>query len=734
MSLFEATAANYRALHDATRWIDRAPDETLAQIRLKEELYHKLANDPEYIKARLLADAWCAAFVWEKISPRPDADAEGLGVRVPPMTDLLYRRMEENPLAENLRPVRQYIVELTQRYQFFHWHVAFPDVFTVPDDSQDAENEQTGWEGGFDCVLGNPPWEHTEIKEKEWFAERAPEIASAVGAKRKQLIANLHNTDPDLFDAFAAEKRAADGFSHFVRTSSNYPLTGRGRINTYPLFTEESRHIINDYGRIGIIVPSGIATDDTTKFLFQDLMETQSLVSLYSFENEEFLFAGIHHAFKFCLLTMSGFDAQVESAKFVFYARQVPHLNEDWRRFTLSVRDINLINPNTGTTAIFRSVYDAEITKAIYQRVPILLREEPLENPWNITFKQGLYNMTSDSHLFRTHAELNSEGYTLYGNHFLLNDMQYLPLYEAKMIRQFDHRFSTYQDATESNLNSGILPQIEDEKKRDAFCLPMPRYWVSKNDILERLQKNTFVSFRRISSTTNERTFIATLMNLTAAGDSVFLMLSDQKVSLLMCITANLSAFTFDFVVRQKMGGSNLSFFIVEQLPVIPPHTYTAELLDFIVPRVLELTYTAWDLQPFAQDVGYHGAPFIWDEERRFLMRCELDALYFHLYQIQRDDVDYIMETFPIVKRKDIAATADGTHPLAMRERGPGGEGEYLTKRIILEMYDQMAALPTMHVPAPKDESTTYAVPDVSHWQTWLNPPPADPSVAHPDQ
>jgi hypothetical protein len=107
----------------------------------------------------------------------------------------------------------------------------------------------------------------------------------------------------------------------------------------------------------------------------------------------------------------------------------------------------------------------------------------------------------------------------------------------------------------------------------------------------------------------------------------------------------------------------------------------------------------------------------VWDEQRRFFMRCELDALYFHLYQINRDDVDYILETFPIVRRKDEAA-----------------HGEYLTKRVILEMYDQMAALPTMHAPAPKDESAPYAVPDVSQWQTWLKPPPADERVAHPER
>jgi hypothetical protein len=146
---------------------------------------------------------------------------------------------------------------------------------------------------------------------------------------------------------------------------------------------------------------------------------------------------------------------------------------------------------------------------------------------------------------------------------------------------------------------------------------------------------------------------------------------------------------------------------------VIPPHTYTEGLLSFVVPRVLELTYTAWDMQPFARDLGYDGPPFVWDQERRFLIRCELDALYFHLYQISREDVDYILETFPIVKRKDEEAY-----------------GEYRTKRVILEMYDQMAALP------PERErfgvGFTYAVPDVSQWVTQLDPPPADPRAAHP--
>lgn len=164
---------------------------------------------------------------------------------------------------------------------------------------------------------------------------------------------------------------------------------------------------------------------------------------------------------------------------------------------------------------------------------------------------------------------------------------------------------------------------------------------------------------------------------------------------------ANLNSFALDYVARQKAGGTNLNYFIIKQLPVLLPSTYdqptpwqpNTTLRDWIAERVLELSYTAWDIQPFARDLGYDGPPFRWDVERRFEIRCELDAAYFHLYEIERDDVDYIMSTFPIVQRKDIAA-----------------HGSYRTRDRILEIYDAMAS---------------------GEWQSSLDPPVADPRAAH---
>lgn len=145
-------------------------------------------------------------------------------------------------------------------------------------------------------------------------------------------------------------------------------------------------------------------------------------------------------------------------------------------------------------------------------------------------------------------------------------------------------------------------------------------------------------------------------------------------------LIATLNSFAVDFAARTSVGGTDLSFFVIKQLPVVEPSDFLGELVrgvtyaDFVIPRVLELTYTSWEVRGFAEDLGYDGPPFEWDEERRFLIKCQLDAALFHLYGLDRDDVNYIMDTFPIVKRNDERA-----------------HGEYRAKRAILEIYDQIA-------------------------------------------
>ena len=766
--------------------IDTAADDTAEQVADKARRYSELVTGSGYQYGRLLADTWCAAFVWKK-------DDSELGKLCPTERD--FRKVESHAAAGLLPHVREDVQRLARQYQCFHWHLAFPDVFQIEGrGSEERASEGTNDSprsslpysltpsSGFDVVLGNPPWEHTELKEKEWFAERCPEIANApTGAARKRLIESLRERDPTLFAAFSSTLRHHDCVSHFLGNSARFPLCGRGRINVYTVFAESMRTLVSPTGRSGCVLPSGIATDDTTKFFFQDVVETHSLVSLFDFENRAGIFPAVDSRMKFCLFTTRSPVAFLHSqlptpdspprAEFVFFAHQVEDLADPDRRFTLSAEEIALLNPNTRTCPIFRSRRDAELTKSIYRHVPVLIREardgQPEENPWGIKFKQGLFNMTSDSHLFRTREQLESDGWTLEGNVFRKREVgskevgsresyeEYLPLYEAKMAAQYDHRAADVV-LSESALIRQAQPDrlaLADHEQPDRQ--PLPRYWVRRDDVSPTSgTRPALLGFTDVTSPTNERTMLATAIPIAGVGHTLPLVLTSHTTTSELLFYACLNSFAFDYTARQKVGGIHFTYFILKQLPNLPPENCLQRcpwsgpesllpapysLSDWLLPRVLELTYTAWDLEPFARDCGYAGPPFRWDEERRFLLRAELDAAFFHLYlpadeqahwlgekgvrgegvrnegpdslvpdsllasfPTPRDAVSYIMDTFPIVRRKD-------------EEKY---NGDYRTKRVILEIYDAMqASIRTGHA-----------------YQTRLNPPPADPRVSHPSR
>lgn len=721
MFLLLELPTDHASLTQAVRQLEAIDDNAISGIRAKQERWRKLANDPDYIDARLLADAWCAAFVWDK---KPG---------VFPLTQLVYEKLCQNPSDPSLQPIREHVAELRERYAFFHWHIEFPDVFEVSDNITTAENEQTGWNGGFDVILGNPPWERIKIQEREWFAERDPQITNAQNAsERRKLIESLRKSNSDLFAAFQTELRYSEGESHLIRTSGRYPLCGRGDVNTYAIFAELNATALNSNGYAGFIIQSDIATSDTYKNFFDMLLSTRRLARFYDFVNTEGIFPDVHRTHPhFCLITIAGQPIN-SSTDFSFWNTNVGHLSDKERHFTLTAEDIALINPNTRTSPIFRTSRDAELTKAIYRCVPALMQEEPHANLWDVRFLR-MFDMTNDSHLFRTRHQLEMAGYELNRNRFVRDEEVFLPLYEAKLMHHFDHRWATYNihfprrlpfvlqpDEAKNDPDKLIAQDITVEWKIDPSVLVMPRYWVAEAEVTSRIGNIPYlIGFRDVTNTTNERTAIFGLLPRVGFGNNnpLILIKPSFQQHLIASLATNLSSFVIDFVARMKLGGTHMNFFLAKQLPVLPPQTYTPRLLEFNLSHVLELTYTAWDMQPFAQDVGWQGSPFVWDEERRFFLRCELDALYFHLYQIGRDDVDYIMETFPIVKRKD-----EVTH------------GEYRTKRVILEMYDQMAALPKIAVPHPKGLEEEYLVPDVSLYKTWLTPPPADPAVTHPDK
>jgi hypothetical protein len=639
------------------------------------------------------------------------------------------------------------------------WRIANGEPSTTPH-SPSTIRHSPPTAPGFDVILGNPPWERIKLQEEEFFAGRDAEIAGAPNAAaRKRLIAALPETNPALCQAYQDALHAAEATSRFLRGSWAYPLTGRGDINTYSVFAERIRGLLGARGRAGIIVPTGIATDATNQFFFADLMEAGQLVSLFDFENREKLFPDVDSRMKFCLLTLGGgrmangeaadgegrmangrmADGESSPATFAFFATRAEHLRDPRRVFSLTAAEIARINPNTRTLPVFRTRQDAALTSAIYARVPVLVNEgvaggeaaggeevdgewrmvdgSPFSiphspfanpNPWGVRFLR-MFDMSNDSHLFRTRAELEQAGYRLVRNAYVQGDpaapsaVRYLPLYEAKMIWHYDHRYGSYEGA--HSRSSTELPTPDAAQHADPRFLVQPRYWVLAEEVEARLgdwRRGWLIGFRDVARSTDERTAIFSLLPRAGVGHTmpILLIIDGASAVHILSLLVSLNILTFDWVLRQKIGGTHLTFFILRQLPVLPPSAYRAEDLRFIVPRALELTYTAWDIKPFADDVWQDAAnselgdalqaairaqweanraatggvapappdwlplygidpaapcplpPFRWDEGRRAVLRAELDAYYARLYGLTRKQLRYILDPADLTARE----------------------------------------------------------------------------------
>ncbi|MBN1547170.1 MAG: N-6 DNA methylase, partial [Syntrophaceae bacterium] len=468
---------------------------------------------------------------------------------------------------------------------------------------------------GFDCVIGNPPWERMKMQEREFFDTIMPNIASSVSAaKRRILIAKLEKTHPEIHQRYLKAKTATEQTLDYVRQCDRFPLTAKGDINTYQLFAELARTIVSPTGLVGILVPSGIATDKTTKDFFAELVSSNSLIGLYDFENRQKIFPDVDGRYKFSILLFSGVKTNCEQVDFVFFAHQMEELKDKNRHISLSAKDFNLLNPNTKTCPVFRSKQDAEITKAIYQRVPVLIDRNRKEggNPWGIKFFT-MFHQTNDAELFHTDVQLKALRCKREGPIWKKGKKTYLPLYEAKMIQMYDHRAASIIVHDSNWMRQGQTDATTPAQHQNPEFTVEPRWWVEEGNIVSAIgQKLTagFISYKDVTSATNQRTMIAAFIPKSAVLNSAPLLLFDVPISygLQSCLLANLNAICFDFVARQKVGGLHLNFFIVEQFPVFSPDFYSQRcpwskrqtLEKWISDRVLKLTCTSNDMIPLA--------------------------------------------------------------------------------------------------------------------------------------
>ena len=559
--------------------------------------------------------------------------------------------------------------ELIAEERFLNWQVRFPGVWT------DWNARQTT--GGFDAVIGNPPWDRVRLEQKEWFGTRRREIAMTPrAADRRRMIARLENLGDPLADDFAKASERAAAATRMARRSGDYPLLSAGDVNLYSLFVERAMTLVKPDGIVGLLVPSGIASDHTAARFFRGVATERRLKALYDFENRRTRFPGppffpdIDGRFKFCVFVASPFPLWPE-AQCGFFLHDVTERDDPEHCFPLSSATFAQVNPNTGTAPIFRSHDDATLTARIYEHLPVLVNRSSgeEEKAWPVKYTR-MFDMTNDSGLFRTrHELLDREGAWPIGrNIFRSCDGEWMPLYEGKMVQAFDHRAASVVVNLQNQRRPAQRNPTALHQHQDPEWVPDPRFWVLKSE--DNIHGSPVVlGFKHVTSPTNARSMIATLLPPYGAGNSLPLLLREEEgyIGVAATSVANLNSIPLDFVVRQKVQGQNLNLFILEQLPVVPLDHYEAVHFgpksagEIVRTAVLELTYTSHDMAPFAQEMGHLDRsgdvlpPFIWDEERRLDLRAKLDAVFFHLYNItDPDDVRYIYSTFPIVQNHEL--------------------------------------------------------------------------------
>lgn len=665
------------------------PEDTLEEIDAKAKRFKQLRKGQEFVRAKAACDLFIAAFLLPKAGHAPTGPSE----RSIPTTEELW-------LAMNQGKMRQAMVDApkaARAARAFHWPLEFPDIMQ---------------RGGFDIVLGNPPWERVKLQEQEFFALKDAEIATAKNAAaRKKLIAQLDETNPRLAKEWQDALRTAATESHFMRESGRFPLGGVGDVNTYAVFTDLAWRALHPSGRAGLIIPNGLVVGFTYREFLKALLSQKSLVSFYGFENEDKIFKDVHNETKFGLLTVGGTDVEIDQPWFTAHIRQPAEIADPEKRFALTVDEIRAINPNTLNLPTFRWTKDANVTAAIHTAAPILIEKEEKviqRNDWGVGF-QRMFDMANDSGNFIDHDEVSSLIVERNGALAVLSDgRRVYPLYEGKMYWHYDHRYGTYENQTQKQANKGVLPRVLDEFHSDPDYRIQPRYWVdaklTESALTTEASRGWFFSWRDVGI--SERTLIGTVIPRVAAGDKAPLLFSDTEPLTYGCLAAVMSSLVVDYAIRQR--AMNIKFFVIEQAPVLSPSQLKEETLwlgttpiKWLTRRLLELCYTNFELEAFARDLEHDAGPFIWNPDRRPLLQAEIDAAMLHLYGLDREQAEWILDSFTVLRKYE--------------ERD---HEEFRTKRLVLTAYDAMAAA--------KTSGTAY--------QTPLSPPPADPSLCHPAQ
>jgi len=664
------------------RELENLPENSVEQSKEKATRFNKLRNNSSWFKDWNACNIWTSAFFYN-YTQIEDPSAP---------TSAKLKTFLKTPTGIDGRVVGK-ASALAMEHKFFHWPLEFPDVFE---------------HGGFDVMLGNPPWEKINLEDKEFFETRDKRISSiAKSSPRTMAINQLEQSNPILYKEYNDALNKTNKSINFFKSSQVYKYGNEGLLNTYPLFTELVVNFINENGKAGLVVPSGFFGDDTISPLFQFCVKNDFLDTVFDFDNSKKIFPSVHMQTRFSLVTFGKKNKINKGFQAKFYLTDPLDVSrKEIKLLHFDYAILKKLNPNNLVCPSFKSQFEYDLNIKIF-KFGVLKDKEDIENKIEV---HRMINMSSDSNLF-------------------INDYLegLLPLYESKLIYHYDHRYSTFQDASPEDIGQGSARDVIERQKQDSQFKIVPRYFIDKNVIIAKNKKwgwvyKWYLAYRYISASTNERTAICSIIPSSVVSNSSYLIFITPLIDLVLQ-KALINTLIFDFVVRSKV---NLNFppVILFQTPRITRKDIGTLEQKAIILKAIELSYSSWDIKAFADDIwkeadtelqtaiqqqwgenkvatGGHSwsppewceidpdgcplPPFKWDEERRAVLKAELDAIYAKLYDLTTEELRYILdpqdvygpdfprETFRVMKEKEIRLY-----------------GEYRTRRLVLEAWEKL--------------------------------------------
>ncbi|HEV2816047.1 MAG TPA: hypothetical protein VGW40_02325 [Allosphingosinicella sp.] len=676
-TLEEATAplGAFLSLLHASRWSD--PDDRMAAFVFDAWLDGDF-GDPVQIAT---GEASLGEINPESDSIEPDTQQGGQGSH-PLLESGRLGAREVRAAAARIIPEAR---ALAAEERFFHWEVAFPGVW------RDWASETPS--GGFDAVVGNPPWGNMEFEEITWFKVHAPAIAHLPDkAERRQAIERLPSVNPDLYSRYSRAQFRSKRLMSVLRRMPTYSHSfGRKIELAYP-FALRADAIQKVDGLVGLLVPTSVTTSQGSSGFFQAIAEQERLLTLLDYQNRrtrqgDLFFDDIDSRYRFSVFAWGGRDRRSEMAEIGFLLTGTDEAYLERSALRINGQAYSGMNPETGGASILTDQRQSNILTRIYGEYRLLgATTSRGQAVWPLRYSQMMNTSNRDIEFLVAGALPASGFYPVEGGLWRRGGETLVPLYEGKMLDFFDHRAAEVEVDEDRLFRPGQPEPVPVSRKADSSFSLSTRYYVNEDE-RPKYEWEWIPAFKDVTGPRNHRTAVMALCPYWAFNHKtpVWFNLSDDP-ELPVLFVACFNSFVFDFLVRAKLTSNSLPKFLLHQIPMPTPPDFgrrfgSMTAREIVKRDVLNLTYTAHDMKAFARDMGHVNdrgeakPPFIWDEADRRQRRARLDALFFHLYGVAKEEADFILQSFPIVKRHD--------------ERD---HDRFLTRDLILHQMDALAA------------------------------------------